>query len=163
MCDSYVYAKPILSLSTTISYVNIFTLDIQTCYQIVLVICINLVHQSKKSFFSCCIFASLQLILICFKLGWYPLVCLGSRFLSKSDFCEITLLQPLFYPKKRFQIKFCKTVKITPLGRLHFDRPLNFFLHPRLLMVVFTVLGKFLVVILPRKKTSLWGKIFFFF
>ena len=99
MCDSYVYAKPILSLSTTISYVNIFILDIQTCYQIVLVICINLVHQSKKSFFSCCIFASLQLILICFKLSCYPLFCLQSRFLSKFDFCEITLLLLLFLPK----------------------------------------------------------------
>ena len=35
----------------------------------------------------------------------------------------------LFLSKKRFQIKFCKTVKITPLGRLHFDRPLFFCIH----------------------------------
>ena len=68
-----------------------------------------------------------------------------------------------FDQKKRFKMKFCKTVKITIVRPSHFDRPRNFFLHPRQLMVVFTVFANFLVVILPRKKTILCGKIFFCF
>ena len=58
------------------------------------------------------------------------------------------------YPKKRFQIKFRKTVKITPLRCSHFYQCPNFF-HPPQFMVVFTVLGNFLVL------TDLYYKIFF--
>ena len=68
-----------------------------------------------------------------------------------------------FLTKKRFKMKFCKTVKITILRPANFDRPPNFFLHPRQLMVVFTVLANFLVVILPKKKTILCEKILFCF
>ena len=68
-----------------------------------------------------------------------------------------------FYPKKWFHFFFCKTVKITLLRRSHFYRWPNFFLHQPQFMVVFTVLAIFLVVILPKKKTILCGKILFFF
>ena len=68
-----------------------------------------------------------------------------------------------FSQKRGFIYFFCKTVKITIVRRSHFYRWPNFFLHQPQFMVVFTVLAIFLVVILPKKKTILCGKILLFF
>ena len=63
------------------------------------------------------IFASLQLLFTCFKLRWYGLFCIESLFLYKFDFCEITLLKPLFLTQKRdFPYNLANRLKLRYFG-----------------------------------------------
>ena len=135
---------------------------------------IKLVDKSKKtlfqcnifhlSLFQCCIYASLELIFICFKLSWFPLFCLESRFLSKFVFCEITLLQPLFLAKKKVSIFFLQNGRNYPTTAFIFLPMTYFFFASTTSFGCFHRFGQFFGRNSSQKKThSMWKDIILFF
>ena len=110
------------------------------------------------------IFASSHLIVIYFKLSWYPLFCLESRFLSKFDFCEITLLHPLFLPKKEVSNKILQNGQNYPTTAFTFLPMTNFFFASTKIVGRFHRFGQFFGRNSSQKKTqSMWKDIFLFF
>ena len=102
------------------------------------------------------------MIVKCFKLGWYPLFCLESRFLSKFDFCEITLLQPLFLPKKEVSYKILQNGQNYTTTAFTFLPMTNFFFASTTIYGRFHRFGQFFGPNSSQKKTqSMWKDIFF--